>query len=210
MLVDSDRRPANYYALQFNTKFSATTRGQLSADSSSTETLYCLRQRKAILILLNNCFFFVSDHCDMPLGLEDKRVHNKMMRASSYYNYWCGPWSGRLNGRRHGRYGGAWCAKRRDRHQWLQIDFGALTKVYRIASQGRQNSAQWVKSYSLSYSKNGYKFITYKEGGRTKVSLETVAIMLFRNAPDNRTPRGNSQATVVMKLSRTSNCIGSC
>ncbi|XP_020631503.1 uncharacterized protein LOC110068467 [Orbicella faveolata] len=107
--------------------------------------------------------------CDMPLGLEDKRVHNKMIRASSYYNYWCGPWSGRLNGRRHGRYGGAWCAKRRDRRQWLQIDFGALTKVYRIASQGRQNSAQWVKSYSLSYSKNGYKFITYKEGGRTKV-----------------------------------------
>ena len=112
----------------------------------------------------------------MPLGLEDKRVHNKMMRASSYYNYWCGPWSGRLNGRRHGRYGGAWCSKRRDRHQWLQIDFGALTKVYRIASQGRQNSAQWVTSYSLSYSKNGYKFITYKEGGRTKVSSETGAI----------------------------------
>ena len=130
-----------------------------------------------MLIFLDNCFFFVSDHCDMPLGLEDKRVHNKMMRASSYYNYWCGPRNGRLNGRRHGRYGGAWCAKRRDRHQWLQIDFGALTKVYRIASQGRQNSAQWVKSYSLSYSKNGYKFITYKERGRTKVSLETAAIM---------------------------------
>ena len=121
-------------------------------------------------------FFSVSGHCDMPLGLEDKRVHNKMMRASSYYNYWCGPWSGRLNGRRHGRYGGAWCSKRRDRHQWLQIDFGALTKVYRIASQGRQNSAQWVTSYSLSYSKNGYKFITYKEGGRTKVSSERIAI----------------------------------
>ena len=108
----------------------------------------------------------------MPLGLEDKRVHNKMMRASSYYNYYCGPWSGRLNGRRAGRYGGAWCAKRRDRRQWLQIDFGALTRVSRIATQGRQNSAQWVKSYKLSYSKNGYKYIPYREKGRTKVSLE--------------------------------------
>ena len=127
----------------------------------------------------------------MPLGLEDKRVHNKMIRASSYYNYWCGPWNGRLNGRRHGRYGGAWCAKRRDRRQWLQIDFGALTKVYRIASQGRQNSAQWVKSYSLSYSKNGYKFITYKEGGRTKVSSETVAIM-FHSLLTNRERVGQS------------------
>lgn len=124
-------------------------------------------------------FFFFLDRCDMPLGLEDKRVHNKMMRASSYYNYYCGPWNGRLNGRRHGRSGGAWCAKRRDRRQWLQIDFGALAKVYRIASQGRQNSAQWVTSYSLSYSKNGYKFVTYKERGRTKVSSELVIIMFL-------------------------------
>jgi len=129
----------------------------------------------AIAELLN--FFFFLDRCDMPLGLEDKRVHNKMMRASSYYNYYCGPWNGRLNGRRYGRYGGAWCAKRRDRRQWLQIDFGALAKVYRIASQGRQNSAQWVTSYSLSYSKNGYKFVTYKERGRTKVSSELVKMM---------------------------------
>lgn len=114
--------------------------------------------------------FFASDRCDMPLGLEDKRVPNQMMRASSQYNHYCGPWSGRLNGRRAGRYGGAWCAKRRDRSQWLQVDFGALTRVSRVATQGRQNSVQWVKSYYLSYSKNGYKFLPYKEGGRTKVS----------------------------------------
>ena len=121
----------------------------------------------------SNFICFVVDRCDMPLGIEDKRVHDKMMRASSYTSYYCRPASGRLNGRRYGRYGGAWCAKRRDKRQWLQVDFGALTKVSRIATQGRQNSAQWVKSYSLSYSKNGYAYVPYRVGGRTKVSQRT-------------------------------------
>ena len=106
----------------------------------------------------------------MPLGVEDGRVPDPLMRASSFYNYYCSPFNGRLNRRRYGRYGGAWCAKRRDRRQWLQVDFGAYTRVSRIATQGRQNSAQWVKSYSLSYSKNGYAYVPYRVGGRTKVS----------------------------------------
>ncbi|XP_068726466.1 uncharacterized protein [Montipora capricornis] len=107
--------------------------------------------------------------CDMPLGLEDMRVASPMMRASSYQNFYCRPGSGRLNGRRQGRMGGAWCAKTSDKRQWLQIDFGALTKVSQCATQGRQNSVQWVKSYYLTYSRNGYNFVPYKENGRTKI-----------------------------------------
>ena len=105
----------------------------------------------------------------MPLGVEDGRVPDPLMRASSFYNYYCGPFNARLNRRRYGRQGGAWCAKRRDRRQWLQIDFGALTKVCRVATQGRQNSAQWVTSYYITHSRNEYKFIPYREGRRTKV-----------------------------------------
>jgi len=107
----------------------------------------------------------------MPLGVEDGRVPDPLMRASSFYNYYCGPFNARLNRRRYGRQGGAWCAKRRDRRQWLQIDFGALTKVCRVATQGRQNSAQWVTSYYITYSRNGYKFTPYREGRRTKVTF---------------------------------------
>lgn len=105
----------------------------------------------------------------MPLGVEDGRVPDPLMRASSFYNYYCSPFNGRLNRRRYSRYGGAWCAKRRDRRQWLLIDFGAATKVSRVATQGRQNSAQWVTSYYISHSKNGYKYTPYREGRRTKV-----------------------------------------
>ena len=115
----------------------------------------------------------VIDRCDMPLGVEDGRVPDPLMRASSFYNYYCGPFNARLNRRRYGRHGGAWCAKRRDRRQWLQIDFGALTKVCRVATQGRQNAAQWVTSYYITYSRNGYKFTPYREGRRTKVTFFT-------------------------------------
>ena len=107
----------------------------------------------------------------MPLGVEDGRVPDPLMRASSSQSYYCRPFNARLNRRRYGRQGGAWCAKRQDRRQWLQIDFGALTRVTRVATQGRQNSAQWVTSYYISYSRNGYKVIPYREGRRTKVKI---------------------------------------
>ena len=108
--------------------------------------------------------------CDVPIGLEDRRVPDQLITASSFYNYYCAPRNARLRQRRVGRLGGAWCAKRSDRRQWLKIDLGGLTRVSRIATQGRQNSDQWVTSYYVSYSTKGYRFITYKENRRTKVS----------------------------------------
>ena len=107
----------------------------------------------------------------MPLGLEDRRVPNQVMRASSHYNFYCGPHNARLHQRRAGRNGGAWCAKKRDSRQWLQVDFEATTRVSRIATQGRQNSDQWVTRYYLTYSRDGQRFTPYRENKRTKVSL---------------------------------------
>ena len=109
----------------------------------------------------------------MPLGLEDGRVPDPLIRASSSQSYYCKPFNARLNRRRVGRQGGAWCAKRSDRNQWLLADFGALTRVKAVATQGRQNSAQWVTKYYLAFSKNGYQFFPYKEGGKTKVKSST-------------------------------------
>ncbi|EDO48084.1 predicted protein, partial [Nematostella vectensis] len=103
------------------------------------------------------------------LGLEDGRVANPVMTASSYYNFWGGPWNGRLNQKREGRKGGSWYAKRQDRHPWLQVDFGAMTTIKRVLTQGRQNAAQWVKTYYVTYSGNGHTFTPYKEAGRRKV-----------------------------------------
>lgn len=102
----------------------------------------------------------------MPLGVEEGEVADQLMTASSFSGHSCSPHFGRLNGYRGA---GAWCAKRKDRNQWLQVDFGATARVTRVATQGRRGSAQWVKSYYVSYSTKGYGFAIYREGGKTKV-----------------------------------------
>ena len=102
--------------------------------------------------------------------MEDHRVPDQLITASSYYNYWGSPRMARLHQRRVGKFGGSWYAKRNDKRQWLKVDMGGLTRVSRCATQGRQNADQWVTSYYVSYSVKGYRFVTYKEYGRTKVS----------------------------------------
>ena len=108
----------------------------------------------------------------MPLGSEDGRIPDPMFRASSSYNYYCAARNARLHQRRAGRNGGAWCSRTRNNKQWLQVDFGTDTVVTRVSTQGRHNADQWVTSYYVSFSSRGQRFITYKEGRRTKVCHE--------------------------------------
>ena len=49
------------------------------------------------------------------------------------------------------------------------MNFGERTKVTKVATQGRQDGAWWVKSYCLSYSYDGVFFEDYKEDGFVKV-----------------------------------------
>ena len=107
----------------------------------------------------------------MPLGIEDGRVADQVMTASSYYNNHYRPWNGRLNKPRSG-----WWPKRNDRRPWLQIDFLAMTKVTRVATQGLYNANYWVKKYYVKYAKNKNRFVPYREGRATKVG-----VFLFRN-----------------------------
>ena len=109
--------------------------------------------------------------------MENHGVPNQLITASSYYNFWGAPRNARLRQRRVGRKGGSWYVKRNDKRQWLKIDFGGLTRVWRIATQGRQNADQWVTSYYASYSVKGLRFVTYKEYGRTKVSANCKQIL---------------------------------
>lgn len=102
----------------------------------------------------------------MPLGVEEKEVADQLMTASSYSGSSCQAQYGRLNSYAGA---GAWCAKRNNRNQWMQVDFGATAKVTRVATQGRRGSAQWVKSYYVSYSNKGYNFAVYRENRKTKV-----------------------------------------
>ena len=87
------------------------------------------------------------------------------------YNHYYGPWSARLQARNYGSTRGGWIAKYRNTHQFLQIDLGISSRVKRIATQGRYDANQWVKSYTVSYSNNGVKFFPVKHGRRVKVNV---------------------------------------
>ena len=111
------------------------------------------------------------DPCDVPLGMQDGRVTKGMLTASSMYNQYYGPWSARLQARNYGSSRGGWIAKYRNKHQFLQIDLGIASRVKRIATQGRYDANQWVKSYTVSYSNNGVRFFPVKHGKRVKVTV---------------------------------------
>ena len=118
------------------------------------------------------CFF--SDRYTMPLGMEDGRILSGHLRASSSYNYNHGPNRARLNiYASHGRTG-AWVAKYRSSNQWLQIDLRQMCIIKGIATQGRREAHQWVKTFQLSYSLYGARFRSYVSYGRVKVILLTL------------------------------------
>ena len=51
----------------------------------------------------------------------------------------------------------------------LQIDFEALTRATGIATQGRYDAEQWVKTYRLTYSRDGSTYKYYAERRVIKV-----------------------------------------
>lgn len=101
----------------------------------------------------------------MPLGLEDKRITDGSLTASTYYNHHLSPWHGRLNSR------WSWSVRHNRRGEWFQVNFVELMRIKGVATQGRQDASQWVRSYTIMYSVDGMNFVSYKEGRTTKVNV---------------------------------------
>lgn len=111
--------------------------------------------------------------CEAGLGLESYAVPDSAVTASSMVDIYHKPGNGRLHFQKVPsplRYG-AWAAQ--GGHyltgSWWQVDFGNWTKVTIVATQGRQDAAQWVKQYKLSYAYDGLFFKYYKQGDYDKV-----------------------------------------
>ena len=107
----------------------------------------------------------------MSLGMEDGRIQDSAMTASSIANNNHAAKLGRLNLAAASGNVGAWCAKKNDVNQWLQIDLGNPTTVTKVATQGRQDGTHWVTSYSLSYSLTGSFRVQYTVHGKKKVMI---------------------------------------
>ena len=69
--------------------------------------------------------------------------------------------NGRLHFKPSSTDKGAWVAKVQDTNQWLQVDFHSELLISGVATQGRDDISQWVKSYTLSYSNSGGQFASY-------------------------------------------------
>ena len=114
-------------------------------------------------------FYFSVYRCSLPLGVENGHIPDGAFSASSSYSAKNGPARSRLNIHSDSKGYGAWSAGANDGKQWLQIDFGELVQVTKVATQGRQYADQWVTKYTLSYSLDGMHWAEYKENSVTWV-----------------------------------------
>ena len=101
--------------------------------------------------------------CQSELGMKSGKIPDSAITATTIYNQYFGPERARLDTVKSGSFGGAWIPKTRDMGQWIQVDLGQITKITRIATQGRQDAAQWMKSYSITYSLEGGPFLPYND-----------------------------------------------
>ena len=119
-----------------------------------------------------------SEKCGVPVGLEDRRIPNSYLTASSQWDKNHGARRARLNHRNVGGTG-AWSSRYNNAKQWLQIRLKAVTTITVIATQGRYDANQWVKSFELGSSVDGKRFTRYTVKGRRKVSTRTNAIFVY-------------------------------
>uniref|UniRef100_A0AAV2MPR0 receptor protein-tyrosine kinase n=1 Tax=Knipowitschia caucasica TaxID=637954 RepID=A0AAV2MPR0_KNICA len=93
--------------------------------------------------------------CRYALGLEDGRIRDEALSASSQWHITTGPQYARLN-REEGH--GAWCPQLASDPQYLQVDLGRLTFLTVVGTQGRyiHNSGnEFARTYRLNYSRDG-------------------------------------------------------
>ena len=107
---------------------------------------------------------FCLDPCMAPLGMSDGRIVNYRLTASSEYNNNYRAQYGRLQSRK-----GGWVAASSDRKPYIQADLETMSRVKGVAIQGSYNANQFVKSFTVSFSRDGSRFYLYKEGRGTKV-----------------------------------------
>ena len=109
-----------------------------------------------------NSLFVSERFYDRPIGLQNYRIKNAAITASSRWDQNHAPWLARLHRSRRGRFIGAWSSRRNDYKQWLQVDMGRSMKVTGIATQGRQDADQWVTAYYVYISSDGVNFAKVK------------------------------------------------
>ncbi|XP_017580684.1 discoidin domain-containing receptor 2 [Pygocentrus nattereri] len=115
--------------------------------------------------------------CRYPLGMEDGRIKNDDITASSQWYDTTGPQYGRLN-REEGD--GAWCPAGQLQPsdvQYLQLDLRHLTFVTVVATQGRyarSSGNEFARKYRLDYSRDGHRWISWRNRSGNEIIVGNV------------------------------------
>ena len=110
--------------------------------------------------------------------MQNGRIKGQQLAASSSWDGNHLPSNARLHLRRRGHRIGAWSARHNTRYQWLQVDFIHAMRVVKIATQGRQDAAQWVTQYYITYSQDGAHFAEFKKNSNRKVSVSLRCVLI--------------------------------
>ena len=108
--------------------------------------------------------------------MESGAIADSQITASSEWDVNHSPKQARLHTKETVNRKGAWACLTNDLNQWLQVDFGKITPVTHVATQGRNSYSpgQWVKKYKLQFSDDGTSFLFYKRQGE---SSDTVTVI---------------------------------
>ena len=93
------------------------------------------------------------------------------MRASSEWDRYHAAYLARLNLKPRGPLKGGWSAKKNNRKQWIQVHFRRPVRFSKVAMQGREDANQFVTSFAVAYSPDGYRWTPFKVNSRLKVLL---------------------------------------
>ena len=111
--------------------------------------------------------------CFLPLGVEDRRIPNKGLTASSSSGKAQAPSNGRLHFQRRLNKAAGWKPENQDASPWFQVDLQSIQTVAGIGTQGGRSlwwkKGGWVGKYNVSFSKDGAAWQTYNESGHVKV-----------------------------------------
>ena len=135
------------------------------------------------VVTISLCFSFFSEltrFCSYPFGIQNGRVKNTQITASSMANKYHAPYFGRLKQVRRGRNMGGWSARYNNHNQWIQFDLRRLLKLTMVSTQGRKLAKQWVTRYTISTSIDCAHFVPYKQRGRLKVQANETALFLAK------------------------------
>ena len=161
-----------------------------------------------VYVLVNG--YFLTD-CLKSLGISSStRIPDADMSASTSVNSQYAPLGGRLNFQDQVNSAGqttqigGWAALHNDQNQYLQIKFDQIFQITGVATQGRQDAAQWVKSYKLEYSTDGSTWIYYPD---VRCTFKVLLMMITRGKRQFETVcnlKGNCCATLGPRQAPTS------